>query len=532
MELRKVRRLASVLIASQLRSGRSTSDPTSWLGRPAILAVADVGLFLVAFGALTAAIHGSTTPTAVWRSVVVGLLPLAPLAAVGVVLIAGTSFELMSSAKFASSDAANWMPILPREYVAASVTAIAFTYSPAIALVLGGIAPLAFAAGLGGAYVVAAVLSGLALFEGALLVEMVRALSNRASSIGSGRRGTATVVLRAVLLIVVIVLLDLALNPLILIQFVNSLTGLPAIVGLVPLFWSSSALTSALGGHVLDAVAFVGAQVAFVALLAVVAGDLRKRYWVPVPVEVRLSEHRYAEGHPWLAGLGLSSSESAIVGKDLRGFVRRREMLPLLVIPIVLVVLLAVEGSGFGRFGLLIWVGWVAGFFGLLLAATSVGQERRGLQILFSFPVSARSVFRAKAAGALIPVLVGVVAMAVGVGLFFRFSVVDLVTGLVLALVAAVVLVLWGLVFASRYSDFQDRPRPQFVRPGPMIAATFSGIVILSAIVVPGAYAIAAPSAASVDFGLAATGIALAAGTVAFFLARSGFDRLFRELPF
>jgi hypothetical protein len=532
VDLRKVRRLAGVLVASQLRSARSTSDPTSLLGRPILLAIADVGLFLGSFAVLALPLHASPTPGSVWRSLVEELLPFVPLAGVGIVLIAGTSFELMSNARFASSDAANWMPLRPSEYVAASAAAIAYTYSPAIATVLGGLLPLAAVAGLLPVYALACGLGVVALIEGAFLVEMVRALSNRASTVGSGRRGTATMILRAFVLLVVILVLDLALNPLILWGFVGAFSGVPATAAAIPLLWSSRALADAAAGNLLLTAAFTAGQLAFVALLAVVAAYLRERYWVPTPAEIRFGEHRYAGRHPFFAAIGLSRSESALVGKDLRGFVRRRELLPLLVVPAVLVLLLAIEGASFGEFGLLLWIGWVAGFFGLLLAVSSIGQERRGLQLLFAFPVEPRSVFRAKVTSALIPVLIGAVAMTVGVGLWFRFPYGTLAGALVMTCGVGAVLVLWGLVFASRYSDFQERPRPQFVRPLPMIVASTSGVLLLSAIVVPSSLVLSAPSSASLALVAVAAVAALATGTGAYLLARSGFDRLFRELPF
>jgi hypothetical protein len=521
-----------VLVASQLRSGRSTSDPHSLFGRPAIIAIVDAGLFLLSFGLLTAVLAPHPALARGYLSQVLALLPLVPLAAVGVVLIAGTSFELMSNARFAASDAANWMPLTPVEYVGASATAIAYTYSPVIALVLGGVGPLAFATGLGPAYLAAAGLSVVALFEGAFLVEMVRALSNRAGAVGSGRRGAATMVLRAVALVVVILLLDLALNPVILFRFVGGVSALPAFAAVVPLLWSSRALSAVDAGQPAVGALFAGAQVAFVGLLAVIAAYLRRRYWVPAPAEIRLGEHRYAARHPVLSGFGLDRAEAALVGKDLRGFVRRRELLPLLVVPVVLVILLVIEGSSFGLFGVLLWVGWVAGFFGLLLSVTSVGQERRGLQLLFAFPVAPRSVFRAKATAALIPVLVGSAAMALAVGLWFGFPAPTLAGEVALSLVDGGVLVLWGLVFASRFSDFQERPRPQFVRPGPMIAAMGSGVALLSGIVVPAALVLSAPTRSDLPLAIVSATVAVTVGAVAYLLARAGFDRLFVELPF
>ncbi len=111
MDLHKVRRLFEVLVASQLRSGRSTSDPQSFTGRPAFTAVVDVALFVGVFGLGWLVVSGLPSGSATLLAAVNGIIPFLPLAAVGVVLIAGTMFELTGSARFAGSDAVNWMPI-------------------------------------------------------------------------------------------------------------------------------------------------------------------------------------------------------------------------------------------------------------------------------------------------------------------------------------------------------------------------------------------------------------------------------------
>jgi hypothetical protein len=330
----------------------------------------------------------------------------------------------------------------------------------------------------------------------------------------------------------VILTLDLALNPVFLFGAVQRLSAFPTVSAAIPLFWSSRALSEWISGEYVLAAAFAVGQVGFVLVLGFFAARLRVRFWVPAPGEVRLDEHRYARDHPVLSRVGFSRAESALVSKDLRGFVRRRELMPLLVVPIVLVLLLLIEGSGFGTMGTILWVGWVAGFFGLLLSVTSVGQERRSLQQLFAFPITGRTVFRSKSAAALLPVLGGAVVIPLGVGLFFRFGALSVMGMVLLTAGAAVTLTFWGLVFASRFSDFQDRPRPQFLRPSAMIGATLSGVVLLSAIVLPGSFAVADPSIAHLGFALASVGVALATGAVAYSLARSGFDSLFRELPF
>jgi hypothetical protein len=532
VDLHKVRRLATVLVSSQLRSGRSTSDPRSFTGRPAVIAVVDGLLFLAAF-TLAWGVVGSLPPgSATVFTTVNGVIPFLPLAAIGAVVIAGTMFELTSTAKFAGSDAANWMPITPGEYVASSSGAIAYTYSPALALLLGGLLAFSIAEGTLVTYALAVVLTAVALFEGALFVEMIRSVSSRTGSVGGGRRGAVTFVVRGVLLVVVILVLDLALNPVFLVAAVQRLSSFPTISGAIPLVWSSRALSEWIAGEYGLAAAFAVGQVAFVTLMGFLAARLRVRYWVPAPAEVQLGEHQYARGHGTLSRVGFSGPEAALVSKDLRGLVRRREMLPLLVVPIVLVLLLLIEGADFGTFGTVLGIAWVAGLFGLLLAVTAIGQERHSLPQLFAFPISAREVFRAKSAAVLLPAWIGAVAMSLGVGLFARLAPVSTV-GLVLMTVAvATILAMWGLVFAGRYSDFQERPRPQFLRPSAMIAATISGIALLSAIVFPGTIAIADPSVGDLGFAVASAGIALAAGGMAYGLARSGFEALFREVPF
>jgi len=98
--------------------------------------------------------------------------------------------------------------------------------------------------------------------------------------------------------------------------------------------------------------------------------------------------------------------------------------------------------------------------------------------------------------------------------------------------VGGVLLALWGLVFASRFSDFQDRPRAQFIRPGAMLAALGTGMVVLFSFLVPASAAMQSPYSAGLALGLGAAAVAIVAGALAIYLARAGFDRLFRQLPF
>lgn len=531
-DLHKIRRLAATLVASQLRSGRSSSDPASFFGRPELIAVIDVVLFFFVFGVTAGAVRASGLPASQLTALANASLPFLPLIAVGVVLIAGVLFELTSTAKFTGSDAANWLPLTPTEYVVASATAIAYTYSPAVALTLGGLLTFALFGGILSAYLVTVLLTIAALFEGALLVEMVRSATQRASGAGSGRRGQLALVFRAVVFIVVILAIQFAFNPVFLLAVTQRISAVRFATALIPVFWATEALSQWTAGNVLFGAAFAAGHIAFVGLLVYLASALRGRYWVPESAEIRLDEHRYAARNPVLALLGLSPQESALVSKDLKGLLRRREMVPTLVLPVIAVILMLAEGNLFGRFGSVVWVGWIAGFFSLLVAGTSIGQERRAFQSLYAYPVSIGNLVRAKVVFALLPSLLVSVAVGLVVSIYFGFSL-AVTAGIVLLLATlSVVLTFWGLVFAARYSDFQDRPRPQFLRPSGMLAATSSGMVFLFGILIPGTFALLVPSDFSVPLALVSVGIAAGAIGLAASWTVSGFRQLFRELPF
>jgi hypothetical protein len=532
VNLHRVGRLAWVLSASQSRSGRSTSDPRSLLGQPSFLAVLDVIGFVVPFLFVEQILSGLSSGRAA-EAYVVGIVgPFLPLYAVASVALAGVLFELTTSARFAASDAANWLPVTPAEYVAASALAIAWTYAPVLAVALGLVTPLAIGGGAVPTLVFAAALSVLGLVEGGLLVEMVRATAQRTGSISVRGHGRLTLFLRLALLVLLVLVLDLALNPIFLFDFFERFSSYLTLLSAVPLFWSTLALSLWSAGAPGLAAAVAAGQVAFVALLLWGAARLRRRYWVPSTGELSIASRPGGGDHRLLRSLGLSPPEAAITAKDLRGLVRRREMMPILAIPIVLAILLVVESSTVTGFAALLWGGWVVALFALLLATRSLGQERRAVIHLYIYPVPPRSVFRAKAAYVVLPsvvtavVLVGLVGAALGLGPA------ALAAYVALNAANAVVLGLWGLVFASRYSDFQDRPRPRDLATGATLVALGSGSLLVFGTLLPAGLLLSGLGGPARGWLVAwVVGLLLAAGLGAYAAARLGFERLLRQLP-
>jgi hypothetical protein len=537
---RRVLRLAEVLVASQLRSGRARSDPKSFFARPLALGVLDAILFVTVFVVGVAILRSAqmSAPGLV-APLAAQALAFLPLVALGIVLIAGIMFELTTTARFAASDAANWMPIEPIEYVAASSVAATVSYSITIAFLLGIGLAFAVVTGTMPAFALAAVLTLLALFEGGVLIEILRASTQRISTAVTRRTGRATLVLRIVLFLAVILVFELAFNPVFLFQFLRDFANAGPVAFAIPVLWASRAVSAFEGGQILLALALAAADVALAALLLVVAAAVRTRFWTASVTEVAFAAYRYAGDHPFLARLGLSTPEATLVAKDMRGLVRRREMLPILVVPMVIFIVsllstYTVGGGGGAPIAVGIFATWVPGFFALLLASTSFGQERRAIVTLYSLPLEPRTIFRAKAATILLPASgFGLGAWAVAVAITRPPL---LASAILLALVGVVILVgaFLGIASAARYSDYQERPRPQYIRPAPMLATMFLGLIMIFGIALPTLFWIDTPG---LPLGLALTPVvaSFAVGAVivslTYLFARGGTFALLRALP-
>jgi hypothetical protein len=527
MDFRRVRRLAWVLIASELRSGRSS-----------VLVIDAFALGGIAIaGSLFFRAAAPRDPGLVALALTQGL-PVLPLFCLGGVVLAGLLFELNRSARFSTSDAANWLPVTPREYVVASSAAIAYSDSLIVALAGGIAVAVGAASGNWPAALLSLALSINGLLAGALVVEMVRATTQRAAAALSGRSGKAALAGRLVLFVLVIVVFEVFFSPLLLYRLLGAITSLGAASYWIPVLWAPLGVEMWVAGNALASVGFLALSGALTVVFVVVAAELRVRFWAPAPAELRMDVHAYSETHSVLGRLGLDRVEAAIVAKDIRGLFRRREMLPVIAIPAVLLVVIGITGATSGPSGgvgfLTIYAGWLCGFAALWMATTSFGQERKALQTLYQLPVTPESIYRAKRA---LPVLFGVVYSVVLVGAIAALqpSSPFVLAGLLMAYLAAGVLsALLGLAFAARFSDFQERPRPQFIRPWAMILAMLVALplnfgILVVAVIILASVVAGAGVPIALTVGLVA--FVLGAGAVFGHLARSGTLALLRELP-
>ncbi|MGD0395362.1 MAG: hypothetical protein ABSB26_00440 [Nitrososphaerales archaeon] len=488
MNPKRIYKIAGVLVKSQLRSGRSSSLGMRFFNSPKVILLIDAIVFVVAAG-LVYGVLGlmgvmSEETISLLNTITLQALTSLPALIPPIIFIAAVLFELSVSSKFASSDVVNWLPVSQTDYVSASTLSVSFMYSFIVALGLGVTFPLAVRASLLPAWAVSAVLSFVVLFATGALVEIMRAALNRVTSAVYGKAGRGTVVIRVVVTVLVIMAVELGFNPVILSNVVGTFSGVVSSALLVPFFWSSVAVSYLIAGQPLQSAAFSALTVLFALFVLLAAVRVRAKYWSPLPVTIEVTESEYYPRAGFLQSLGLSAVEAAIVRKDLKGFTRRRELLPYIAIPVVFVALIVVQqlttpGSNSGPGGATVYPFWlIGGIMTILVATTSVGQEGKAILNIYAFPISPRVFLRAKLLVASLFGMVTILAMLVVSSVLASTSVTGFAASLLVSIVIVGECVFIGLGVATRFPDLQERPRPRFVQPGAMILAMLLGVLL------------------------------------------------------
>jgi hypothetical protein len=509
MELRKIYAIAIALSKSQLRTQTSGRAGASIFRRPSIILILDVAVFVVTalLGYLAAIALVQTYPQGAASAggqyytelvkVVEEALVFIPTFVPSSVLLGGLLFEMSVSSKFSASDTVNWLPVTQVEYVAASAVSVAYNYSVVPALFLGITLMPAFTLGYGWLWFGALLFSLLGLFTGGILVEIIRAAINRVSSLVGGHARRGAFVLRLIFFVVILVVVDTSFNPNVLIDVVNTLSSTLSFVPFIPILWGSVAIEAVATGDALRAALFSAATVVFTAVLVWVAVKVRAKYWSPTLAAVSISQAEYKPKAGILVRFGLTSSEAAIVRKDLKGVTRRRELISFFAVPIVFVAIFLIDsfapgigGNASGGGGSLIILTdlpvFLAGtIFALMISSISFGQESKGVMNLYSLPVTPDQILKAKAFVALLFTLTATVAIAVLFWFIGGNGPADLVENLVIAIAIDIEVVFIGLGFGASGPDFQERPRPRFVDPYKLLIMLPVGFVVAGVTVVP-----------------------------------------------
>jgi hypothetical protein len=425
------------------------------------------------------------------RPVAVQALEVLPVILTAVVIVAGLLFELGQSSGLASSEAVNWLPVSPSEYILASSVSIAFTYSPLFFLCIGFTIPLAVNFRMLSAVPLFVSISFVAYLWGAVIVEVLRSVMNRISSGVYKKSGRVGIVLRVLLVVILLVAVQTAFNPYFLYVALSGIVSGISLVWFVPMVWPSVAVVSFLASDAFRATVFTLLSLMFTLLIFEGASRLRARYWSPVPVSITVSTSTVyvPQGRSllWLDPVAYS-----IASKELRSLTRRREMTRFIAIPVVLVVasLLPVLQSGAkGRTSLsasgLYLLAETSIILPIMLCSISIGQEGKSISNIYMLPISIKELINGKLFLCWVLSALGVLCIALLFQLLAPVAVLSFLAVLVTVFFTILIEGYVGLGAGSRYPNFTIGPRARFITLTGFVIAFIIGLLVLGGTFTP-----------------------------------------------
>jgi hypothetical protein len=494
-------KFARLLLVSRLRSTKRSFVPKSILNKPILVMAVGTGLFIPALLAGIATVSFLRSEHILLQDsqgLIATILAGTPLFLTGFYFTMGLLWELNASAEVESTDAVNWLPISPAEYVAASSLSTGYTYSPVMMIALGFALPVAIFASRLLVFLLLVPAALIASLTGAVAVEILRSGLARASAAFTRVGGRIMIVMRILGIMLILVLTQLLFSGFLLARIIGSLVSGSSAASFVPVFWPTLSITSAIGSDLLGSTLFFVLSVGFLLTLSWVALYLKARYWVIMPGSIHLSSAGAISRPSRLALLGLNQLSMAMLRREIRSATRRKEVIRLVVIPIIIPVMIGFPlifsptppPSSSGPSQLASAVLAVPFLFGVglgavVLAMTSIGQEGRTIWNLCALPVTAAILVRTKMVFTALIATIGLILGLSVTSLFFGLSAFDLLLFFGLGIVTIIAEAGIGLAVGSKFPDFSEGPRPRFV--------SIKGSIIGSALGLLGMFVLSLP---------------------------------------
>jgi hypothetical protein len=220
------------------------------------------------------------------------------------------------------------------------------------------------------------------------------------------------------------------------------------------------------------------------ALFALAVG-LRRAYWIPVPVSIRLGTQPYQASFSKFRIPGLDIAESAIIRKDFRSLTRRREMARFLAIPFVLAASLWISlypfggsSQGFSLAEIILPYVVPIAIFCELLSMTSIGQEGSAIWNLYVAPLDARKLVRAKMYLTFILGSLFTCGLLLAIAFLSKRGIEEVVSLLLLGLMVVLEESALGVYVAGRFPDFRETVRSRYVSMSGSLLGPFFSLVV------------------------------------------------------
>ncbi len=538
MNLRAVYSLAVVLTRSQIRGTQRNKFFARVFGEPRIILPVDIAL-LFGLGGLGYALLSTTGQGLLdfLKPIEPELLAGIPSAIMFMAILFGVLYEISQPIQSMNTDLVNWLPITPMEYVGGSTISESYIYSFVLCLALGVVLGPALALGMGSVWIAAAFMAVVALFAGAAIVEILDATTNRISSSFYKKSGRSGIIFRLLATVILLVFIQLLFSGFVVGYLLQSVMQAAVSAWFIPVVWPTLAVLGAAQANLSSFLLFSGLSLVFAVALFGLAARFRARFWVPVPVSIKLSTRAYQPGQFHIPLIG--AAESAMVQKDFRSLIRRREMARFLAIPFVLAISIGISllplGSqqtatpsfGFIAFLLLMPIAIFVG----ALSMTSIGQEGSAVWNLYAAPITPTQLLRAKLLFAAILGVPFAIALLSIFGLLL--NTVGIYYGILLPVSILVVLEVsaLGVYFAALFPDFREMVRSRYVSVwGSLLGiGTALGVSVLT--VLPLALSVYLYGSILPQLVIISIGIALAVFIVALKIAHHQIQHLFQNIP-
>ncbi|MGQ9513838.1 MAG: hypothetical protein ACUVTL_02120 [Thermoproteota archaeon] len=468
--------LSSVLLKSYLRANRRGSEALTY-NQPRTMLLIDVMALALLFAVFQYMLPQIPEEYVAFLDMIAWQAMIAlPIFLTSAIIVAGIMFELGQSSGLSSSETVNWLPISPREYVAASAISMVTMYSPLFAISLGVTLPFALRFGFIEIWQIAMAFSALALLLGAFIVEILKASINRVSTMVYRRSGRFGMISRMVLLLLLFIVIQLIFNPYILYYTLGMIVNGVDLIWFIPAIWPSVAIVDLIRGKIVDVVIFSVLSVAFSLLVFEVASYLRQRYWSPTSPSIVIKRSTdYVPNTTALKRFGLSPLEVAVAMKDLRSLIRRKDMARFLTIPALLVITfflpMIFEPSDYaGRSPGFFLVTLMPFMITLMFSTISIGQEGKDVINLCMLPIPTKSLIKGKLLPSWLISAIGTSVAVVGFQIIAPMNIFAVILTFLAVVFEIIVQGFIGLGIATRYPDFSAGPRSRYV--------TFTGFLM------------------------------------------------------
>ena len=409
-------------------------------------------------------------------------------------MVYSIQFEFSQSIEAASTDMINWLPITPTDYVLGSTLTTMYSISQLLAVIFGGSLGAAIFVGRLDLWAVSSLMGILGSLIGAFTLEIIRSLMNRVSHAFFKGRGQFAMITRTVLTLMLLVLVQLVFNPTILMKIASWFSVSILDAWFIPLLWPSLTMLRYIFSDVMGTLIYAG--LSSVLLLIVFLGGVKARAmnWVPTPVSYRLKPVEFKSSKRGILGsLGFSVFESALIRKDFKSLIRRRETLTQLAIPVMITITFLIAQSGMiggsappeeVKYFFIVNMLLVSVILGMSLSIISLGQEGGAFQVLQITPLEPRSITRAKILHAFIPSF-----LLMSLIFFSIFSLIGdpVITAgaFLLGITGVFDVVLVSMIIGAHYVDFTEVPRHRFVRWEGTLIAFLALFALLGVILSP-----------------------------------------------